>query len=199
MKITQTTTITIPKQNNSTSKSTIDIDALAKRIADMVDMLNAKQYEKEFKKIRAKAVNAFYRSYSPRRYRRKFSLMYMAYPSISDNEFFIDLGVDTPGYFANHHQDEELIYQWVFKMGYHGGSPSSEGVTARWRTPYPSYWAWGQVAPIGPSPYELLKSGWENFLNGKAKTIQQKNAKYVVGLFKKEIMEYINSLGGEGK
>lgn len=185
MKYTQTTTIVIPKQEEIKSKGSISVDSFAQMLADEIDILNANDYKKAFIRIRDKAVKAFYASYSPRYYHRKYSLRYMAYPSIEDNEFFIELGIDNPGYFASHHQDEEFIYKNSFQLGFHGGSPHN-GIPT-WRTPYPEYTHWGRWASRGPSAYLMIKDGWSSFLSGEAKTIQAKNQKIALANHRQEL------------
>lgn len=200
MKITQTTTVTMPKQATVKTTGGISMDAFVEMLADELDKLNAIDYKKYFIHLRDQAVKAFYSSYYPRYYKRKYSLRYMAYPLIEDNEFFMDLGVDNPGYFAKHHQDEEYIYENSFQRGYHGGAYHN-GVPT-WRTPYPTYEVWGWEAPQGPSPYLIIKDGWSSFLSGEALSIQAKNRKIALakyhGAFKSLIANELNKMNAGG-
>lgn len=189
MQIIQTTTITTSEQKSSKSGGAISVKNLAKQIADEIDILNAADYKKSFLHIRDQAVRAFYSSYYPHYYKRKYSLRYMANSIIEDNEFFIELGIDGPGYFANHRASEDYIYKNSFQLGYHGGARHNGMPT--WRTPYPVYSNWGRWASRGPSPYQLIKDGWSNFANGEALSIQDKNENIILAKYASQIESYV--------
>ena len=77
------------------------------------------------------------------------------------------------------HQKEEIIYNNVFVLGYHGGSAGKDYIddNPHWRTPYPSRvnkskgikpytrWSEREVVQTKPSPYDALKKKSEELMD----------------------------------
>lgn len=194
MEIKTTYTVTEGDKNNSSSSS-----ALKQLIVKMFDLsyeLCSRELQKNFIKLRNEAINAFYGSYSPKYYKRSYSLRYMIYGEINNNIFNVAVGNEVPSYHGHHHVgDEEYIYINSFQHGYHGGAidgPNhpSPG-TPYWRKPYPQYTRWGHAAPSGPSPYDIFKSGWNNFIRSNGQSIYDKAFDQAVQYYGPTIMSYL--------
>lgn len=85
--------------------------------------------------------------------------LYSAYRVEIEN--IIDVSVDYDASYMSefsHHQDNEIIYNNVFVMGYHGGSwgKGLENDTPWWRTPTPYYTHWYKPASQSFSPYQEI-------------------------------------------
>ena len=145
-------------------------------------------------KICESAVDYFYKDYSPRMYKRKWSL-YEAYNiDIKPNgEFIFQLGHEFMK--KKHRVDNEYIYKYMFVLGWHGGAndgayhPDSDIMNKDhrslfWRQPYKdmiqedgsyikqfSRWDTKPAAQIDPhdiyrtrAPYQTIKREWNNYI-----------------------------------
>ena len=117
-----------------------------------VELMNG--MEQDLRKIYHDTVSEFYADYSPVFYDRTESLYTllelentgseMSWGFESNNATAFERGGGSAG-----------LYEHVFRQGWHGGATGtdSRGYTARipsWRTPYPYFTQWGNVAPQAP-------------------------------------------------
>ena len=164
--------ITIKETVKYNDKYNRNRDALIAKILDakkasqiIIEKLNSK-YGKIFK--REMQINAdhiidyFYNDYTPQSgYDRKGDL-YNAYEIYGEPD---DWNVVHGSEFMkfSHHQSNEIIYNNVYKQGYHGGSLGKAdelGITPSvpsYRRPSPGFKYWGRPALQSESPYELIE------------------------------------------
>lgn len=133
-------------------------DKILKNVSKIVYEINeimAKDQYEHAQQICKDAIDTWYGSYGPLAYERKYSL-YNAYDiGIRGDTFVFEIGSDMMGY---HHQSNDYVFDITFKQGLHGGPI--------WRTPIPVF-TWPLCgAPVSVSPYEMISSRWDEYLNG---------------------------------
>lgn len=195
MRLIKTMIVTIPKQKEIKA---MDISGIFDAMAKYANQILAYKRYRKFLSIRDKAVKAFYASYSPRYYKRKYSLRYMAYPNVEDDEFYFELGADVPGYSAWHRVNSDYLYDLVFKEGFHGGATGGpehprSGVPL-WRYPHPEYTSWGRAATRGPSPYYHIMAEWNSYMNGEDKAVKKTAITEAMRPFIPRLREYLMSM-----
>lgn len=137
----------------------------AKSIEEKIDGEIVERFQKDLKKAVNKAIDTFYHSYSPKYYKRKYSLRYMYKITSGKNRITIDCD---PGYtFAKHRMSNDDLYNLVFREGYHGGVPDginhpSPGIPY-WRTPHPHFTEWGIPAIQTESPLQMIKQNIKTY------------------------------------
>ena len=116
------------------------------------------------------AVNEFYNSYSPNTYVRQYGLLDVLSLQIDENgEIARDGNTDqeiinkmfNPSAMHKDRHGGDLFNK-VFVQGWHGGAESGTGHphsgVPYYRTPYPYFSHWGNMAVKTASPFELLKA-----------------------------------------
>lgn len=121
------------------------------------------------------AISAWYAKYNPTYYGMMRQMRLRQAYRIEQDGIEVSISFDS-SYLSGlgFHQSEETIYNYVFVLGYHGGSPGTDknGVKVddpHWRTPYPSKvnklkgltpyskWSEREVVKTEPSPYDAIK------------------------------------------
>ena len=127
---------------------------LAQEITEKYTVIRARRWDDAVKN----AASNFYGDYSPSKYRRTDALK-----SIHDIDMAPKAGMLSISFSGTlpGHQNGRLIYDLVFKQGYHGGSygeDSYESVSSpHYRTPPGKWWFWGNAAErAGISPHEEI-------------------------------------------
>lgn len=125
-----------------------------------------KKYDKiafeEFNQLCRQAIDDFYDDRDPWVYKRKEGL-YTAFEVTAENgRWYVDHEPEMLD--AGYHQSNEIIFNNVFMLGFHGGSKGTDkrGVTARvpkWRTPVPKYTRWkrGAADQAEQSPFDAIQ------------------------------------------
>ena len=121
----------------------------ADAIEAKIDAKIVERYTNDLNKIIKKAINEFYGSYTPKYYKRKYSLKYMYNIKSGKNQITIDC--DPKYTFAKHRLGNEEIYDLVFRSGYHGGA---------WGIAEEKIPMWGEHPDPGTPYYRTPAIGW---------------------------------------
>lgn len=152
------------------------LDKLMKDIYDTKDKIIKldkninKKYKKEVKEnleyIARTAIDNYYESYSPNLYKRSFDLYNIYKVHVTDKEWEI---LYDSSYMNKTHRvdkdDSEYIYDWMFKLGWHGGAAYGPDHPS----PGTPWWklsgSWYKPAIQTGSPYKQIKAESEIYLD----------------------------------
>ena len=139
---------------------------------------------KDLNKIGRLEVWNWYRSYSPKTYRRKKTLYYGF--KITENNGDITIHFGSEQMYKIHFVDKydpTYIFENSFIGGFHGGAIDgpdhpNPGVPY-WRTPPPHYPFWSVPAKRDESPYDRIKKSYEAYENKIADKIYREYKKKI--------------------
>lgn len=117
------------------------------------------EIQNRFKQCVQEAVDTFYGAYDRKYYNPTESLKNIGEIILKGKgQFSILYSSDA---LAGHHQSAEIIFNNVFKYGFHGGSQGKGHPGVLWRTPYGIYSRWGRPAPQSESPFNLIENSFD--------------------------------------
>lgn len=156
-----------------------DIQDAKDKIIKLDTNINRK-YKKEVKEnleyIGRTAIDEYYESYTPNLYRRMFDLYNSYKIHVTDEvwEILYDSSYMNGGHRVDK-DDGEYIYNWMFKLGWHGGAVGGPNHPS----PGTPWWKlsgqWYKQAVQTDSPYERIKAESEEYLDD---TIAQKQEEF---------------------
>lgn len=106
------------------------------------------------------AVDKWYKSYTPRVYKRNYDLYNVIQPRIYGDNFIIEVNYDDLGW---HHQDNDYVGPLVFEEGFHGGPI--------WRRPVPIFIEEYMGAIQTKSPDSIFEDLWNNWIQSEGEKI----------------------------
>ena len=141
------------------------LEKLRKAVDNAIDVISdvikyyPKTAEYELKKCAYNVIADWYADYPQKSYSRKGDLFHAFKINTNTNGELWEVEFGPEFMEADHHQDNDFIYENSFIEGYHGGSISERmGIDVpRWRTPISYYKHWYLEAPQSFSPYERAK------------------------------------------
>lgn len=123
-----------------------------------------KEVEEEYKYITDSVIDEWYDSYKNRGSYEPYGSLHNAVQVISD-ESMIDIQEDPTLGGVHHHQDNSIIYNNAYVLGYHGGS-TGKGLNSskpHYRKPSPFYPRWGRTAKKNFSPQRRIDQRMKKF------------------------------------
>lgn len=146
-----------------------------------------KRVDDRVTEIFTSAIDAFYMDYVPTgedAYERKNDLYDLLIIDRNQDRIAIEFDPEKMQGFRDGYQDEDGLYDQVFRKGWHGGAGGIHEEKAEkygvhpgylpggnvpvWRTPAPYYTRWGRPAEVmSPSPLELIHEGIDKYEAGQ--------------------------------
>lgn len=180
----------------------------ADALADDINQQLFDVYEKDLHRLIKKSITDFYKSYSPRYYKRKYSLKNMYEIKRNKKSMSVNFGDSYTN--KTHRVSNDYIYETVFKEGWHGGAKSiaseksklwgghPDPGTPYWRKPpkpwedeygneHPPYTEWGAMASSSLSPWERINRVFDMYISNNVPVIKQE-------IIKKELLKWIKSM-----
>ena len=159
------------------------IEKEMKNINSDLEKIMAKQIAEDVKRAYMQIINAWYSSFTPGIYNRKYTLRNAIQVSIeSDNTVVITLSDDN---LSGHRVGNEYLYNLTMRQGYHGGAMYNGVPMYRTQPPFlcpDNPWAyWSRPAEKTFSPVRALRS-WVNSYNSpkvQVKVMQRVLKKYL--------------------
>lgn len=152
----------------------------------------AERYVEDAKGIADREIAVFYADYSPRRYRRRYSLYDIPdIRTVGDLKIVVDFDPEGTS-FRDGYDGEDGLYDQVFRKGWHGGADSGPGHpspgTPYWRAGR-NFSRWGEPAAIaGTSPLEGIDDALTDYERTQLPSIWR-------GLVAQCIQERIRDIG----
>lgn len=169
-----------------------DIAERARNAARLADLDADKAYEKYYKEVFELAVDQFYDSYTPKDYRRNYSLYNVIHTEVTEDGSVFGYSPEKMTWMRNPTTIDNALFEQVFIRGWHGGADRIDsskemawGVHPKTGTPYwrrhsvwyktgkrgtrmvwnlVEYAEWGRPASVSkPSPYEVIDAALEKY------------------------------------
>lgn len=157
----------------------------------LADIDAAKAYEKYYKEVFDLAVDQFYDSYTPKDYRRNYSLYNTIYTEVTEEKVVFGYRPENMTWMRNPTTIDNALFDQVFIRGWHGGADRIDSSKVKMWGAHPStgtpYWRkhsvwyergkrgtrighlveyaeWGRPASVSkPSPYEMINIALDKY------------------------------------